>query len=126
MHGHSASSVSTNAISDIFRNKATQLVATTPELVVNVSYALDAVLTATVTLQSLGPKYDNSQWDAWGPTAGFFDPPIQPIHDPPFTVDMMLQHMDCRLRRVFIFNTGGRGWYISTIEKPELFNFDSA
>jgi len=121
MHGHSASSVSTSAISDILMKESIRIVETYPETEVTIERESNTLIQATIILQSTGEQYRQLSWKAWGPTAWWFDPPFHPLHVPPFTVDVRVtQEEKLCIRRVFIFQSSETGWSISTVVKPEL------
>lgn len=121
MHGHSASSVSTSAISDILMKESIRIVETYSETKVTVERELNTIIQATITLQSTGQQYQQLPWQAWGPTAGWFDPPLSPLHASPFTVDLkIMQEEQFCICRIFIFQNSETGWSISTVSKPDL------
>ena len=121
MHGHSASSVSTSAISDILMKESVRIVETYPETQVTVKRESNMLIQAAITLQSTGERYQQLSWKAWGPTAAWFDPLLNPLHIPPFMVDMRVkQEEKVCIRRIFIFQNSETGWSISTVVKPDL------
>lgn len=121
MHGHSASSVSTSAISDILMKESIRIVETYPDTEVRVEREPNTLIRAVITLQSIGQQYQQLPWQAWGPTTGWFDPPLSPLHVSPFTVDMCVtQEEKLCIRRVFIFQGSETSWSISTVVKPDL------
>jgi HEAT repeat protein len=64
IHGHSASSVATNALSDILMKEAIQIVETYPELTVTQDHELNTFIRASIIPQSRGEEYHHLSWEA--------------------------------------------------------------
>ncbi len=119
IHGHSASSVATEALSTIMMKQAIRLVEDYPTLQI-AEEDTDMRILAGIRLGDDGHRYKTLPWYAQGPaTFGFCREP-HPHHAPPFTVDIQLMYQRVVVRRMFVFGRAEGTWWIWSIVRPEL------